>query len=47
MEPEVICENHYDQIRKATKISIIINEIGIPIGIHMDQNNVHYVKLSF
>ena len=46
MGTEVIGGNHSDRFRKATKISIIVDDIGVPIGIHMDRSNVHDVKLA-
>lgn len=38
--------NHYDRFRKATKLSIITDDIGVPIGIHIDKSNIHDSKLT-
>ena len=45
---EVTNGNHYDRFRKATKIStkisIIVYDIGVLIGIHMNKSNVHDIS---
>ena len=46
METEVTGGNHYDRFRKATKISIIVDDIDVSIGIHLNKSNVHNVKLA-
>ena len=37
--------NYYDRFRKATKLSIICDNIGVPIGIHIDKSNIHDISL--
>lgn len=37
--------NHYDRFRKATKLSIITDDLGVPIGIHLDKSNKHDISL--
>ena len=43
---ETVGCNHYDRFRKATKVSIIVDDIGIPIGITLDKSSVHDIKLT-
>ena len=38
-------KNLYDRFRKATKLSIICDDIGVPISIHLEKSNVHDIKL--
>ena len=45
MGSETVGKNHYDRFKKATKLSIITDDIGAPIGIILDKGNVHDIKL--
>ena len=37
--------NHYDRNRKGNKISVIVNDKGIPISLHLSTSNIHDSKL--
>lgn len=37
--------NFYDRFRKATKLSIICDNFGTPIGIHLNKSNIHDINL--
>lgn len=43
---EKVGKNFYDRYRLATKLSIITDDIGAPIGIHIDKSNVHDLNLT-
>jgi transposase len=42
---ESVGANFYDRFRKATKLSIICDNLGIPIGMHIDKSNIHDINL--
>jgi len=37
--------NHYDRNRKGNKITVIVNDKGIPISLHLSKANIHDSKL--
>ena len=37
--------NHYDRNRKGNKITVLVNSIGIPVGIFLSPANIHDSKL--
>lgn len=41
----LIGKNVYDRFKTSTKLSIITDDIGVPIGIALDKGNVHDIKL--
>jgi putative transposase len=45
MGSELTGENYYDKFKLATKLSIITDDIGVPVSIHLQKCNVHDVKL--
>ena len=42
---ELIGRNHYDRFRTSTKLSVIVDNNGVPIGITMDKGNSHDITL--
>ena len=42
---ETIGVNHYDRGRKGTKLSLIVTNKGIPLGISIDKSNIHDIHL--
>jgi len=45
MGSELIGENYYDKFKLATKLSIITDDIGVPVSIHLQKCNIHDIKL--
>jgi transposase len=39
--------NHYDRYRNATKVSVVVSQQGIPLGLSFKGANVHDVKMVF
>ena len=37
--------NHYDRYRNATKVSVVVSQQGIPLGLSFKGANVHDVKM--
>lgn len=42
---DLIGKNHYDRFRTSTKLSIIVDIHGVPIGMSLNKGNVHDLKL--
>ena len=36
--------NHYDRCRKGNKITVLVDNTGIPISIHITKSNIHELK---
>lgn len=43
---ESVGSNHYDRFRKATKLSILTDDVGVPVGICLDKSNIHDSSLT-
>ena len=39
--------NHYDRYRNATKVSVVVSQQGIPLGLSFKGANVHDTKMIF
>ena len=39
--------NHYDRFRNATKVSVVVSQQGIPLGLSFNGANVHDIKMVF
>lgn len=42
---DLLGPNHYDRFRKGNKISIVVTNTGIPLGMTMNKSNVHDINL--
>jgi transposase len=42
---DYVGSNIYDRFRKATKLSIVCDNLGIPVGLHIDKSNKHDITL--
>jgi len=45
MGSELTGVNHCDKFKLATKLSIITDDLGVPVSIHLEKCNVHDIKL--
>ena len=42
---DLLGPNHYDRFRKGNKISIVVTNTGIPLGMTINKSNVHDINL--
>lgn len=45
MGSELTGENYCDKFKLATKLSVITDNLGVPVSIHLEKCNVHDIKL--